>query len=340
MKVSVAVTTFNGRPYLESQLNSILRQNHQPFEVVVCDDGSVDGTQKILQDYEKDYPDLFEVIYNEETLGVTKNFEQAIRKCKGEAIALADQDDIWAVDKLDHQVKALSNQDGGLVFHDCEIVSESPTPNANLWSCMSFDSRVTRDTPAALMKLISTNFVKGSTIVMDTCLRNYVIPIPEIWDYDWYTAIVALLVGRLIAIDKTLEQWRIHPQQKTDNPPNSLYERLTRGLTSDITADYYWRRASKWSIMRDRLEEFPKEALKVDRTFASELIEDRYQYEKKRAIAYDKKRSISEKFSAIYDNTNQGRYGRYGKLPKEFFVLKDSYKAVETSSRCSQTSPQ
>ena len=46
--ISVAMATYNGEKYLEEQLDSILSQTLLPSEIIVCDDQSTDGTQKIL----------------------------------------------------------------------------------------------------------------------------------------------------------------------------------------------------------------------------------------------------------------------------------------------------
>lgn len=56
MKVSIALATYNGEKYLREQLDSILSQSIQDFELVACDDCSTDSTLKILNEYaEKDF---------------------------------------------------------------------------------------------------------------------------------------------------------------------------------------------------------------------------------------------------------------------------------------------
>ena len=46
--ISVAMATYNGERYIRQQLDSILDQSVQDFEIVVCDDCSTDGTWDIL----------------------------------------------------------------------------------------------------------------------------------------------------------------------------------------------------------------------------------------------------------------------------------------------------
>lgn len=51
--VSVAMATYNGDKYLRDQLDSIYAQTHSRLEVIVCDDGSIDSTTSILEEYKQ-----------------------------------------------------------------------------------------------------------------------------------------------------------------------------------------------------------------------------------------------------------------------------------------------
>ena len=95
MKISVAMCTFNGSRYLEEQLGSVAQQSLSPFELVVCDDGSTDATVEIVHRFALRSPFPVYLHQNVTNLGSTRNFEQAIQLCRGEAIALCDQDDYW-----------------------------------------------------------------------------------------------------------------------------------------------------------------------------------------------------------------------------------------------------
>ena len=49
MTISVALCTYNGEKYIEEQIRSILEQTMPVDEIVVCDDGSTDGTLQIIE---------------------------------------------------------------------------------------------------------------------------------------------------------------------------------------------------------------------------------------------------------------------------------------------------
>ena len=96
MNISVAMCTYNGDLFLEEQLRSIAAQTRQPYEVIVCDDGSTDGTEEIISAFRNAVGFPVHVKRNSINLGSTKNFEQAIGICTGDAIALCDQSFEWA----------------------------------------------------------------------------------------------------------------------------------------------------------------------------------------------------------------------------------------------------
>ena len=98
--ISIALATYNGSKFLREQLDSILAQSMDDFEVVACDDCSTDETPQILQEYTS-RDSRFKVYQNAKNLGFKKNFEHILSLCKGEFIAFCDQDDIWEPNHLE-----------------------------------------------------------------------------------------------------------------------------------------------------------------------------------------------------------------------------------------------
>src|ERR1051326_2811088 len=136
MKISVAMCTFNGEPYLQEQLNSFARQTRPPDELVICDDRSSDETRTISDSFARTAGFPVIVAGNEQTFGSPRNFEQAVSRCSGDIIALSDQDDVWLPAKL----ALLEAQFGksarvGLVFSDAEVVDQDLRPTGRrMWN--------------------------------------------------------------------------------------------------------------------------------------------------------------------------------------------------------------
>ena len=110
MKVSLAMTTFNGERYLINQLDTIRCQSRSPDEVIICDDGSTDKTIEIIENYIKKYElDTWSFHKNPKNLGFSQNFKQAISMTTGDVVFLCDQDDEWSTDKIEKMLT---------VYHD------------------------------------------------------------------------------------------------------------------------------------------------------------------------------------------------------------------------------
>lgn len=101
MKTTVVLTTYNGSKYLMPLLDSLRCQSKKIDEVLICDDGSTDGTRDIVSEYIVKY-DLRGWIkcWNSTNYGWMKNFRIGIQRAEGDIIFPCDQDDIWDKDKV------------------------------------------------------------------------------------------------------------------------------------------------------------------------------------------------------------------------------------------------
>jgi len=123
--ISVAMATYQGERYLRAQLDSIAAQTLQPLELVITDDGSVDRTLEIAQDFAKTVPFPVRVSPNETRLRYADNFLRAASLCEGDLIACCDQDDLWKPEKLRTCAEPFSNPSVLLVLHAAQTFSDS-----------------------------------------------------------------------------------------------------------------------------------------------------------------------------------------------------------------------
>lgn len=103
MTTAVAVALYNGARFLETQLDSLRLQSRTPDRVVLCDDGSTDGTADLVAAYiaKHGLGETWELSRNPENLGYIRNFYRAISLCDADLIFLSDQDDVWKSDKIE-----------------------------------------------------------------------------------------------------------------------------------------------------------------------------------------------------------------------------------------------
>jgi len=232
--VSIALCTFNGEAYLREQLDSIVNQTYSPLELIVVDDCSSDNTLTILKEYAANYP-FIKVFVNPKNLGYIKNFEKALKLCKGYFIALSDQDDIWDLNKIEKQVKVIS--DHLLVYHDSEFVDQN---GQSLHRKMSDIMNLYKgDQPEAFLFF---NCISGHSVLMKKELRDELLPFPNAYFHDWWMGYVATNLGSIDFIDETLVKYRQH--QKADT--NILKRKRDNTVRNPISAAMKYEKKMHW----------------------------------------------------------------------------------------------
>ena len=138
-RISIAMCTCDGADYLSEQLVSLLDQTYPLCELVVCDDASQDESFAILESFANRAPFPVRLYRNPQRLGIGANFEQAIRLCTGNVIALCDQDDVWLPNKLAKFAESFA-MGMDWVCCDAEISrSDLKTLGYTLWQRVNFD---------------------------------------------------------------------------------------------------------------------------------------------------------------------------------------------------------
>lgn len=123
-KVSVCVVTYNQKAYISDCLKSLTEQTADfPYEIIVADDGSTDGTREIVETYAKGYPDVIRTIFQGSNIGPFRNYRSAHLSARGQYIAHLDGDDLALPGKLRAQAAVLDNSpECPAVFHRLRIL--------------------------------------------------------------------------------------------------------------------------------------------------------------------------------------------------------------------------
>lgn len=227
--VSVAMATYNGAGLLEGQLASIAAQTRLPAELVVCDDGSSDGTVEIVERFARQAPFEVRLIRNEQQLGFGENFMKAARQCRGDVIAWCDQDDVWMPEKLARCLQEFElDPDVLLVVHSTQIgVGTSggkPRVAGPLGRYRSRrrEQRILRRrsvyTPASLPLEVSSwghsCVVSRHVLEIGDTLATTVPGIfGEFSGHDTWTVFLATASGKVVLLPDVLVQYRQHGTQ-------------------------------------------------------------------------------------------------------------------------------
>ena len=232
--VSIALCTYNGDANLKQQLDSIVNQSYPEIELIVVDDCSTDNTLNILKEYSARYS-FIKLFINPQNLGYIRNFEKAMSLCNGDFIALSDQDDIWDLNKIEKQVKAIGNN--LLIYHDSEFVDQN---GESLSLYMSDIMNLYRgDQPEVFLFF---NCISGHSVLMKKELRNELLPFPEAYFHDWWMGYVGTNLGSIDFIEESLVKYRQH--QKADT--NILKRKRDNTLKNPISASIKFEQKLLW----------------------------------------------------------------------------------------------
>ena len=102
MKISVVIPTFNRISLVARAIDSVLKQSLKPYEIIVVDDGSDDGTSEMIQNKYKSIK-----LIQQQNNGVSAARNNGIKHAKGDWIGLLDSDDEWTEKKLENQADKL-----------------------------------------------------------------------------------------------------------------------------------------------------------------------------------------------------------------------------------------
>lgn len=256
--ISIALCTYNGASHLCEQLHSIAAQSRLPDELVICDDRSSDATGEIVGKFSTHAPFPVRLIVNSQDRGSTKNFEKAIRACKGDVIVLCDQDDSWYPNRLQATEDVLIERpDAGAVFADADIVDDDlKLLGYRLFETAQFSSRLRRQVEEgnAFEALLAHNFVTGATMAFRAEFLPLIVPIPSLWIHDGWIAILISAVANVICVDRPLIKYRQHSGQQLGAKRRSIGAHLASTQASS-NRECYRQIPEQYRLVYCRLRE-------------------------------------------------------------------------------------
>lgn len=218
--VDILLATWNGEHYLAAQLESVLAQTYENWQLFIRDDGSTDGTEEILQQYQTRYPGRLNIIRDDKAnLGASGNFSLLMEHSDADYLMFCDQDDVWEPEKIETLMEAMAGlerdcgQDMPLLVHcDLKVVDDSLKEIApSFWRYQKLNP----EKDQFLNRLLVQNVVTGCALVMNRRTKDFALPVPiDARMHDWWIALVAAAFGRIGYVDRPLVQYRQHGGNK------------------------------------------------------------------------------------------------------------------------------
>lgn len=258
--LSIALCTFNGAEFLESQLESLVGQDKLPLELVIQDDDSTDSTWQILEIFAIQAPFPTRIQRNTYRVGFRQNFSRAIARCQGDIIALCDQDDVWLPNKITKIMNMFKAPEIGLVFTNAEVVDQAlHSLGYDAWQNVNFRKKemelvYNRQETAVLLKHC---IVTGATLAFRAKFKPLVVPIPQNWNHDAWIALLIAAVSHIWPLSEKLILYRQHSSNAIGGIKRNLITQIKKGLVIDRD-QYYETELARYKQLYQRLISHPE----------------------------------------------------------------------------------
>ena len=196
---SVIVPTFNRRRELKRCLESLVSQTFEDFEVLICDDGSTDGTVDLIETFDRKLN--IQYLWNENWGGPAHPRNIGINTTSGKWICFLDSDDWWYPNKLESCLSYLEEYD--IIYHDLHSYSNNKRSLVGHRKSRELDQIPFEDL------VMNGNILSNSSVVVRKSIVDKVGSISEdkkliaVEDYDYWIR-TSLVTARFGYIPKYL----------------------------------------------------------------------------------------------------------------------------------------
>lgn len=214
--VSIIIANYNYEEFLLEAVKSAIHQNYSNTEIILCDDGSTDGSTDLLQEITaRENPSI--TILTKENGGMTSAYNMAYKHSSGEIICFLDSDDFYYSEKISKIVDAFKGKpDAGFLVHRMDKIDAE----GNHFGQLPFSSELPEGWYGE--HVLSTGsaphgFPVTSALVLRREVADKFFPVNESIQYDLDEVIrrMALLTTNVVSIDHSLTAYRVHGKNFT-----------------------------------------------------------------------------------------------------------------------------
>lgn len=241
--VSICVPNRNTRQFLDARRDSILAQTHQNFEVIVVDDGSIDGAREFFEEWALCDPRVR--VYEGPGKGLYPGWNAAIERARGEYVYIATSDDTMAPECLERMVAALeTHRDCDMAHCSAIFIDEAgqPLPGEwERWPAVKFFGTLISNVhlraaghDTVLAFFLRTPYFSMTQLLIRRSLFQRCGYFKNCWgsfgDLEWQMR--ATLVTSTVHVPLHLATWRKHAAQATQMEP--YYDAIRAGWFVEI----------------------------------------------------------------------------------------------------------
>ena len=212
-KVQILLATYNGENFLREQLDSIINQEYNFWELLIHDDGSNDNTILILNEYQNNFPNKIRLLIDQKIFSsASKNFFHLMENRSREAnlYCLCDQDDIWHKSKLKFFVERYNSKEDKeplLIHSDLSLIDDKGQLLENSHNKLINNQKNFISKNTALYY----NAVPGCALSINSALADKVSYNKNMVMHDWWILLSAIYENtNIIYISFPLVKYRQH----------------------------------------------------------------------------------------------------------------------------------
>lgn len=125
--VSIIMPSYNTEKFISETVESVLNQTYSQWELIIVDDCSTDNTDEVVKKYLDD--ERIYYLKNDKNSGAAVSRNRALREAKGKWIAFLDSDDLWESDKLEKQLRFMTENNYHFSYTNYAEIDEESKPN-------------------------------------------------------------------------------------------------------------------------------------------------------------------------------------------------------------------
>lgn len=223
-KIAIILSAYNGEKYIRQQIESIISQSYEDFDLYIHDDGSTDSTMNIIEEFAMKYSNI-KIIVKEKGLRYPKCFIEMLSSIpKYKYYAFSDQDDFWDKNKLKTAIDILDEKDYTLPLLYYTAVEYTDSELHHIRNSRFSEGKKN------ICKLYFQDLLFGGEALGMTFVFNYeamkaLVEANSIIDCkDWFLKIYCSLCGEVFYNPQSSAKYRRHDMAVTSksNPSSNL----------------------------------------------------------------------------------------------------------------------
>lgn len=206
--ISVIMPCYNMKAFVADSIRSVIGQSYPNWELLITDDASTDGTVDILKTFgEKDQRIHIEA--KERNSGIADTRNQCIKRAQGQFLAFLDADDLWHPDKLERQLRFMTDKNIGFSYSTYDWIDEDGK---------SMDKSINTIGDLNYTAYLRNTIIGCSTVMIDRSIIGEIVVPRFRTSEDTATWLDILRKGfKAYAIEEPLVSYRIRRKSASSN---------------------------------------------------------------------------------------------------------------------------